>query len=39
MSKMNPVIHFRVTIRKAAPGADEVISYQMSAFKTNGIWV
>lgn len=29
----------RQTIRKAAPGAIEVISYQMPAFKLNGILV
>ena len=29
----------RVTIRKAAPGAEEVISYQMPAFKYHGMLV
>ena len=29
----------RVTIRKAAPGAEEVISYQMPAFKYHGTLV
>lgn len=29
----------RVTIKKAAPGADEVISYQMPAYKLNGMLV
>ncbi len=29
----------RTTIRKAAPAAEEVISYQMPAFKLNGILV
>jgi len=29
----------RETIRKAAPGAEEVISYQMPAFKMHGILV
>jgi len=29
----------RETIRKASPGAEEVISYQMPAFKLNGILV
>ena len=30
---------FRSTIRKAAPGAEEVISYQMPAYKYNGMLV
>jgi uncharacterized protein YdhG (YjbR/CyaY superfamily) len=29
----------RSTIRKAVPGADEVIAYQMPAFKLNGRYV
>jgi len=29
----------RVTARKAAPGADEVISYRMPAFKQNGVLI
>jgi uncharacterized protein YdhG (YjbR/CyaY superfamily) len=29
----------RATVRKAAPGAEEVISYQMPAFKYHGILV
>ncbi len=30
---------FRITIREAAPEAEETISYQMPAFKLNGILV
>jgi uncharacterized protein YdhG (YjbR/CyaY superfamily) len=29
----------RLTVRKAAPGAQEIISYRMPAFKMNGILV
>jgi uncharacterized protein YdhG (YjbR/CyaY superfamily) len=30
---------FRATVKKAAPGAEEVISYAMPAFKFNGLLV
>jgi uncharacterized protein YdhG (YjbR/CyaY superfamily) len=30
---------FRATVKKAAPGAEEVISYGMPAFKLNGLLV
>ena len=35
----NLLKHLRATIRKAAPQADEVISYGMPAFKFNGMLV
>lgn len=35
----NALDELRDAIRKAAPGADEVMSYQMPAYKQNGILV
>jgi uncharacterized protein YdhG (YjbR/CyaY superfamily) len=33
------LVKIRLTIRKAAPGAQEIISYRMPAFRQNGILV
>ena len=33
------LVEMRATIRKAAPGAEEIISYRMPAFNQNGILV
>lgn len=35
----NLLLQVRETIQKAAPGAEEVISYQMPAYKLNGMLV